>query len=158
MSSMSSAAWSSSADVGIASPPFWDSYDSINQLYLEAGRDATEMRSHYRGHKMSLWLNLLPQLHRPGYEVSMRHHHLAESPALYEGAVRTQSMAMPIPAPPLPLPYPTEPSISSSAAGSSSSSTQTSSATTDCATNLTSLQPATTASRYVVNFIRWICN
>ncbi|XP_031786863.1 neuroligin-1 isoform X2 [Nasonia vitripennis] len=132
MSSMSSA-WASSADVGIASPPFWDSYDSINQLYLEASRSGTEMRSHYRGHKMSLWLNLLPQLHRPGYEISMRHHHLAESPALYEGAVRPQSMAMPIPAPPLPLPYPTEPSISSSAAISSTMAT-----TTDCTPNLTS--------------------
>ncbi|XP_012274343.1 neuroligin-1 [Orussus abietinus] len=96
-----------------SSPPFWDSYDSINQLYLEAGRE-TAMRSHYRGHKMSLWLNLLPQLHRPGYEVSMRHHHLVESPSLYEGAVRPQSMALPLPAPPLPAPSPTEPSSMSS--------------------------------------------
>ena len=128
---MSSAAWGSVADVGVTSPPFWDSYDSINQLYLEAGR-SPEMRSHYRGHKMSLWLNLLPQLHRPGYEISMRHHHLAESPTLYEGAVRPQSMAMPIPAPPLPLPYPTEPSISSSAAITTSLPT-----TTDCSPNIT---------------------
>lgn len=91
------------------SPPFWDSYDSINQLYLEAGH-SPEMRSHYRGHKMSLWLNLLPQLHRPGYEISMRHHHLAESPTLYEGPVRPQSTAVPLPAPPLSPPSPTEPS------------------------------------------------
>lgn len=70
------------------------------------------MRSHYRGHKMSLWLNLLPQLHRPGYEISMRHHHLSESPSLYEGAVRPQTMALPIPAPPLTAPVPTEASMS----------------------------------------------
>ncbi|XP_025153437.1 neuroligin-1 isoform X4 [Harpegnathos saltator] len=94
---------------GLTSPPFWDAYDSINQLYLEAGH-SPEMRSHYRGHKMSLWLNLLPQLHRPGYEINMRHHHLAESPGLYEGPVRPQSTAVPLPAPPLPLPSPTEPS------------------------------------------------
>jgi len=93
----------------VNSPPFWDSYDAINQLYLEAGH-SPEMRSHYRGHKMSLWLNLLPQLHRPGYEINMRHHHLAESPSLYEGPVRPQSTAVPIPAPPLPMPSPTEPS------------------------------------------------
>lgn len=93
----------------MTSPPFWDSYDAINQLYLEAGH-SPEMRSHYRGHKMSLWLNLLPQLHRPGYEINMRHHHLAESPSLYEGPVRPQSTAVPLPAPPLPLPSPTEPS------------------------------------------------
>ncbi|KAH0554197.1 neuroligin-1 [Cotesia glomerata] len=92
--------------------PFWDSYDSINQLYLEVSK-LTEMHSHYRGHKMSLWLNLLPQLHRPGYEISMRHHHLAESPSLYEGAVRPQTMALPLPPPPLSVPMPTEASISS---------------------------------------------
>lgn len=98
------------ADGGlVASPPFWDSYDSINQLYLEASH-SPEMRSHYRGHKMSLWLNLLPQLHRPGYEISMRHHHLAESPSLYEGPVRPQSTAVPLPPPPLSPPTPTEPS------------------------------------------------
>ncbi|XP_076391761.1 neuroligin-1 [Megachile rotundata] len=118
-----------------SSPPFWDSYDSINQLYLEAGR-STEMRSHYRGHKMSLWLNLLPQLHRPGYEISMRHHHLAESPSLYEGAVRPQTMALPLPAPPLPVPSPTEPSSVSSAIS-----------TTECTPNATVATTMATTSR-----------
>jgi neuroligin len=132
----------------VSSPPFWDSYDSINQLYLEAGR-STEMHSHYRGHKMSLWLNLLPQLHRPGYEVGARHHHLAESPALYEGSVRPQMMGSPLPAPPLPLPYPTEPSISSSPTLASTSAA----VTTDCASNLTNNNllpgPSTTFPRWV---------
>ncbi|CAK9806527.1 nlg-1 [Anthophora quadrimaculata] len=118
-----------------SSPPFWDSYDSINQLYLEAGR-STEMRSHYRGHKMSLWLNLLPQLHRPGYEISMRHHHLAESSSLYEGAVRPQTMALPLPAPPLPLPSPTEPSSVSSVIS-----------TTECTPNATVATTVATTSR-----------
>ncbi|XP_054006258.1 neuroligin-1-like [Hylaeus anthracinus] len=117
------------------SPPFWDSYDSINQLYLEAGR-STEMRSHYRGHKMSLWLNLLPQLHRPGYEISMRHHHLADSPSLYEGAVRPQTMALPLPAPPLPMPSPTEPS-----------SVSTSISTTECTPNVTVATTVATTSK-----------
>lgn len=46
-----------------------------------------KMRSHYRGHKMALWLNLIPQLHRPGdAEVSMRHHHFRErEPHFYAG-------------------------------------------------------------------------
>ncbi|XP_046412715.1 neuroligin-1-like isoform X2 [Neodiprion fabricii] len=126
----------SSAETLLASsPPFWDSYDSINQLYLEASLRVTEMRSHYRGHKMSLWLNLLPQLHRPGYEISMRHHHLADSPSLYEGAVRQQSMAMPIPAPPLPAPAPTQPSLASPGGGIS---------TTDCGPNMSSSAVPTT--------------
>ncbi|KAK2587219.1 hypothetical protein KPH14_002959 [Odynerus spinipes] len=115
----------SGTENGLTSPPFWESYDSINQLYLEAGH-VTKLRSHYRGHKMSLWLNLLPQLHRPGYEISMRHHHLAESPSLYEGAVRPQSMALPLPAPPLPMPSPTEPSSVSRAIS-----------TTECTPNAT---------------------
>ncbi|XP_076244904.1 neuroligin-4, X-linked isoform X2 [Calliopsis andreniformis] len=126
---------SSGSDGLPTSPPFWDSYDSINQLYLEAGR-SPEMRSHYRGHKMSLWLNLLPQLHRPGYEISMRHHHLAESPSLYEGAVRTQTMAVPLPAPPLPMPSPTEPSSVSSVIS-----------TTECTPNATVATTVATTSK-----------
>ena len=45
------------------------------------------MRNHYRGHKMSLWLNLIPQLHRPGGDdLNMRHHHFQEEGAqFYEG-------------------------------------------------------------------------
>ncbi|KAG8285123.1 Carboxylesterase [Homalodisca vitripennis] len=76
--------------------PFWDTYDSINQLYLELG-SKTEVRSHYRGHKMSLWLNLIPQLHQPGLEdLSMRHHHFQEEGAqYYDGSVRPQSLQRP---------------------------------------------------------------
>lgn len=46
-----------------------------------------KMKSHYRGHKMAVWLNLIPQLHRPGdTEVSMRHHHFRErDPHFYAG-------------------------------------------------------------------------
>lgn len=47
------------------------------------------MRSHYRGHKMSLWLSLIPQLHRPGSDLpdaAMRHHHFQDDSAnYYEG-------------------------------------------------------------------------
>ncbi|XP_014610613.1 PREDICTED: neuroligin-1-like [Polistes canadensis] len=122
----------SDTDSDLTSPPFWESYDSINQLYLEAGH-VTKLRSHYRGHKMSLWLNLLPQLHRPGYELNMRHHHLADSPNLYEGAVRPQSLALPLPAPPLPMPSPTEPS-----------SVSHTTSTTECTPNATTTTIAST--------------
>ncbi|KAJ8961080.1 hypothetical protein NQ318_008756, partial [Aromia moschata] len=52
-----------------------------------------KMKSHYRGHKMAVWLNLIPQLHQPGDEdVSMRHHHFHErEPSYYAGAVRAES-------------------------------------------------------------------
>lgn len=51
------------------------------------------MKNHYRGHKLSLWLNLIPQLHMPGElsALSMRHHHFSESDAkFYDGVVREQ--------------------------------------------------------------------
>lgn len=55
------------------------------------------MKSHYRGHKMAMWLNLIPQLHRPGdAEVSMRHHHFREKEATYfDGSLRTESLNRP---------------------------------------------------------------
>lgn len=44
-----------------------------------------EIRNHYRGHKLSMWLSLIPQLHSPGdiAELSMRHHHFLEESAQY---------------------------------------------------------------------------
>ncbi|KPI93882.1 Neuroligin-1 [Papilio xuthus] len=75
---------------------YWDTYDTINQLYMEIG-NKPEMRNHYRGHKMSLWLSLIPQLHRPGNDLpdaAMRHHHFQDDNAnYYEGAVRPQSIS-----------------------------------------------------------------
>ncbi|CAH0393511.1 unnamed protein product [Bemisia tabaci] len=52
------------------------------------------MKSHYRGHKMAVWLNLIPQLHQPGDDdVSMRHHHFHErANYFYAGAVKPETM------------------------------------------------------------------
>ena len=47
-------------------------------------------KSHYRGHKLSLWLSLIPQLHSSFNipELSMRHHHFSEeNPMFYDGMV-----------------------------------------------------------------------
>lgn len=54
------------------------------------------MKSHYRGHKMAVWLNLIPQLHRPGdAEVSMRHHHFRErEPHYYAGMRKLDELFM----------------------------------------------------------------
>ncbi|KAL1458241.1 hypothetical protein WDU94_008403 [Cyamophila willieti] len=51
------------------------------------------MKSHYRGHKMAVWLNLIPQLHQPGDDdVSMRHHHFHErANHYYAGVVKPES-------------------------------------------------------------------
>lgn len=53
-------------------------FEKIIIFYIVGNK--AEIRNHYRGHKMSLWLNLIPQLHRPGEgdDISMRHHHFQE--------------------------------------------------------------------------------
>ncbi|KPJ13308.1 hypothetical protein RR48_06806 [Papilio machaon] len=46
------------------------------------------VKSHYRGHKMALWLHLIPQLHRPG--AAPRHHQFrAAHPDMFAGNCRT---------------------------------------------------------------------
>ncbi|KAJ8915609.1 hypothetical protein NQ315_003393, partial [Exocentrus adspersus] len=79
-----SEAKNSQKDHDETSTPYWDTYDTINQFYLELG-NRPERKDHYRGHKMSLWLNLIPQLHRPGEgdDISMRHHHFQEEDDQY---------------------------------------------------------------------------
>lgn len=49
-------------------------------LHFSFAGNKAEIRNHYRGHKLSMWLSLIPQLHSPGdlNELSMRHHHFAE--------------------------------------------------------------------------------
>ncbi len=55
-------------------------------LYI-SGSSEPRMKSHYRGHKMALWLNLIPQLHQSGgSDVAMLHHNFRdERPEFYEG-------------------------------------------------------------------------
>nr|XP_029724772.1 neuroligin 4-like [Aedes albopictus] len=74
----------------------WDTFETTTQQYLSISTKP-KMRSHYRGHKMALWLNLIPQLHRPGdQDVSMRHHHFRErEPHYYAGSVRAESFSRP---------------------------------------------------------------
>ncbi|XP_068140979.1 neuroligin-1 [Drosophila tropicalis] len=79
--------------------PFWDAYDVVNQLYVELGNKAN-IQSHYRGHKLSMWLNLIPQLHRHFNinDQSMRHHQFQDdmnNRDLYEGVVRPQLQIKP---------------------------------------------------------------
>lgn len=71
----------------------WDQYDINTQQYLSIAAKP-KMKSHYRGHKMAVWLNLIPQLHQPGDDdVSMRHHHFHErANYFYAGAVKPETM------------------------------------------------------------------
>uniref|UniRef100_A0A1B0GDA2 Carboxylesterase type B domain-containing protein n=1 Tax=Glossina morsitans morsitans TaxID=37546 RepID=A0A1B0GDA2_GLOMM len=63
-------------------------------------RSKAEIQSHYRGHKLSMWLNLIPQLHRHTNinDLSMRHHQFQDdinNMNLYEGIVRPQLQVKP---------------------------------------------------------------
>lgn len=67
-------------------------YDSFTYyyhhlLFFPLSGTKSEIKNHYRGHKLSMWLNLIPQLHASGDpELPMRHHHFAEESAqFYDG-------------------------------------------------------------------------
>ncbi|XP_045472244.1 neuroligin-1-like [Harmonia axyridis] len=106
----------------------WDPYEVSTQYYLSI-TSKPKMRSHYRGHKMAVWLNLIPQLHQPGDDVSMRHHHFHErEPHFYSGPVRPESLShMP---PPL-FPAPMTDSHANVASGMGGSNTECISSTTE---------------------------
>ncbi|XP_038109735.1 neuroligin-1 isoform X2 [Culex quinquefasciatus] len=75
----------------------WETYDAINQIYMEIGCNVAK-RSHYRGHKLSMWLSLIPQLHSPDDSayLPMRHHHFTEvKPEYYDGKVRDAVSMLP---------------------------------------------------------------
>ncbi|XP_070498359.1 uncharacterized protein Nlg2 [Chironomus tepperi] len=77
--------------------PYWDAYDTVNQLFLEMNMKPA-IKNHYRGHKLSMWLSLIPQIHSPGDspDLSMRHHHfIEENPQFYDGKVRLQRLERP---------------------------------------------------------------
>ncbi|XP_031843630.1 neuroligin 5 [Nomia melanderi] len=69
----------------------WEQYETGTEQYLTIAIKP-KMKSHYRGHKMALWRNLIPQLHRPADDdVSMRHHHFRErGDHFYAGPVRDE--------------------------------------------------------------------
>jgi hypothetical protein len=64
----------------------WDPFEPSSQSYMNIGAKP-RMRSHYRGHKMALWLNLIPQIHLPGgSDVTVSHHAFSDdNPNLYVG-------------------------------------------------------------------------
>ncbi|XP_049822999.1 neuroligin-1 isoform X2 [Aethina tumida] len=128
---------------------YWDTYDTINQFYLELGNRPAR-KSHYRGHKMSLWLNLIPQLHRPGDgdDISMRHHHFQEEDdQYYDGSVRPQTKDKPpvahiLPPPPPPTTVRLPPATTSPTPPPPKSDTALQATTTECPPNATMPMPA----------------
>ncbi|XP_053604570.1 neuroligin-1-like isoform X2 [Plodia interpunctella] len=62
----------------------WPRYDLNTQQYLSISTKL-RVKSHYRGHKMALWLHLIPQLHRPG--AAPRHHQFRSHPDMFAGDI-----------------------------------------------------------------------
>ncbi|KAH7962212.1 hypothetical protein HPB52_014914 [Rhipicephalus sanguineus] len=66
----------------------WPPYEPAHQKYLLIGLKP-KVKDHYHAHRLSLWLHLIPQLHRPGAPEA---HHLLEdhdNPLSYDGHVRS---------------------------------------------------------------------
>ncbi|XP_046384746.1 neuroligin-1-like [Ischnura elegans] len=76
--------------------PAWLPFDLTSQMHLNMG-PKPKMRSHYRSHKMALWLNLIPQLHRSQDEDETSPHHefLEKEAHFYAGAVLNKSIVDP---------------------------------------------------------------
>ncbi|XP_026467212.1 neuroligin-4, X-linked [Ctenocephalides felis] len=68
----------------------WEQYDPVHQKYLEIGMKP-RLKNHFRAHQLSVWLRLVPELHRSGSEDAGTRHNLFRhhsDPNLYDGLVR----------------------------------------------------------------------
>ncbi|CAB3381898.1 Hypothetical predicted protein [Cloeon dipterum] len=68
----------------------WEEYDAVHQKYLEISMKP-RTKNHFRAHQLSVWLRLVPELHRAGMEdVSTRHNLFRNhnDPDIYDGSVR----------------------------------------------------------------------
>lgn len=55
------------------------------------------LKNHFRAHQLSVWLRLIPELHRAGMEDVVGRHNLFRNhhdPGLYDGTVRGPSLNM----------------------------------------------------------------
>ncbi|BFF89407.1 neuroligin 4-like [Drosophila madeirensis] len=87
----------------------WENYDPLHQKYLEIGMKP-RIKNHFRAHQLSIWLRLIPELHRAGMEDVIARHNLFrnhDDMDLYEGPVK-------------PDPFGISTATSSSSSGSSS--------------------------------------
>lgn len=54
------------------------------------------MKNHFRAHQLSIWLRLIPELHRAGMEDVIARHNLFknhDNQELYDGSVKPDSLA-----------------------------------------------------------------
>ncbi|XP_016844069.1 neuroligin-4, Y-linked isoform X2 [Nasonia vitripennis] len=56
----------------------WTAYEAVHKKYLSIDIKS-KLKNHYRAHRLSFWLNLVPDLHKPGSDDVPRSHHLLDS-------------------------------------------------------------------------------
>ncbi|XP_045471844.1 neuroligin-4, X-linked [Harmonia axyridis] len=57
----------------------WTAYEAVHKKYLNLDTKP-KLKNHYRAHRLSFWLNLVPDLHKPGGDdVPMSHHQLLDN-------------------------------------------------------------------------------
>jgi neuroligin len=95
----------------------WDEYDPVHQKYLEIGKVSSnflskvpwnlitflpspgmkpKMKNHFRAHQLSIWLRLIPELHKAGMEDVIARHNLFKNHDdmnLYDGPVKPDSLS-----------------------------------------------------------------
>ncbi|KAG8227703.1 hypothetical protein J437_LFUL007985, partial [Ladona fulva] len=63
----------------------WSAYEGMHKKYLNLDTKP-RLKNHYRAHRLSFWLNLVPDLHRPGGDgVPATHHLLPSDVAAFDG-------------------------------------------------------------------------
>lgn len=109
-----------------------------------------KVRDHYRAHRLSFWLNLIPQLHRPGSVSVIPQHHLLDdhnNPLTYDGVVRPISdgseMSATMSGPFLGGPAQSSPTLHPTSVKNATSATDLS--TTEASQKTPKKQPGTTA-------------
>uniref|UniRef100_A0A8D9E0V9 Neuroligin-4, Y-linked n=1 Tax=Cacopsylla melanoneura TaxID=428564 RepID=A0A8D9E0V9_9HEMI len=53
----------------------WTAYESVHKKYLSLDMKP-KLKNHYRAHRLSFWLNLVPDLHKPGTDDVPKSHHM----------------------------------------------------------------------------------
>nr|XP_018910015.1 PREDICTED: neuroligin-4, Y-linked-like [Bemisia tabaci] len=52
----------------------WTAYEAVHKKYLSLDTKP-KLKNHFRAHRLSFWLNLIPDLHKPGSDDVPRSHH-----------------------------------------------------------------------------------
>uniref|UniRef100_A0ABD2XF24 Carboxylesterase type B domain-containing protein n=1 Tax=Trichogramma kaykai TaxID=54128 RepID=A0ABD2XF24_9HYME len=56
----------------------WTAYEAVHKKYISIDIKS-KLKNHYRAHRLSFWLNLVPDLHKPGSDDVPRSHHLLDA-------------------------------------------------------------------------------